>query len=111
MPYWKVEPLTVKEKVETSLPEGWKLRVFRVTHKSTGQPDQTSRHFVQQLLKPASISSLDEVGTDNASATPKQEITICDCLGNLFYQPLAILGIEKHDCTHIKAVRAMTKHV
>lgn len=92
MAYWKVDEVTIKEAIVDALPDGYKAKVYQVSRKSH------DTHFVQQLRTPS-------------KSTGPKVYNLCDCLGNKFNFPLVVLGLNNSPCTHIKAVKSVTKHL
>lgn len=100
--YWKVDERTIKEAVKDMLPEFANARVFYVTRRNRKNLMDSSHHVVQQLT------------VKTGPGTPEEKLTaynLCDCMGNKFFFPLVLLGVNGHNCSHIKAVKAVTKHV
>lgn len=82
----------VAEKVKLHIPEGYKVRVFKVLSRDSG-----NQYWVQ-VLQTSLLHS------------PNTQIILCDCYAGKFIQPLEVLGLaDDLRCKHVKDLLEVLK--
>jgi len=104
---WVFEECEPREDVRLALPDGWRLRVFRVTSGDSGD-----KYWVQILREQDREDSTTRLqGRRLSDDTGKlMTVVLCDCMQGKFLAPLSILGLGSGElCKHSKQLLAFLK--